>query len=264
MSAHRGAAYGSILSTNAFSSQHIGARRNLAFIPSSLKGLESGNSISSLVRSPITPLGGGQRYHSASFVSAVQKNKAPDLSSALLSERTIFIGMPIQAMVAHLVISQLLYLDNVCQKPIKIYINCTDNAINEDHTSRSEVDSLSIVDVMSYVKSEIITVNLGQTYGPAALILAAGAPGKRFVLPRSFTALRQSSSSFEMMQAEDISIYSKEILRGRKDFVAALAKYCGKPESDVLETIQHGCYLDAQQTIAYGLADKVLSEYDVQ
>lgn len=193
-------------------------------------------------------------------LGAGNKNKAPDLSSTLLSERIIFLGYPIHSTVAHLVISQLLYLDNVSQKPIKIYINCADEEVEEDPALRPEIDALNIVDVMRYVKSDIITVNFGKAYGSAALILSAGTPGKRFVLPRSFTAVRQPSASLEMMQAEDLRIYSKEILKAREEFVKELAKCCNKPQSTILDTIKRGAYFDAEETIAYGLADKVLND----
>ncbi|GIX65126.1 ATP-dependent Clp protease proteolytic subunit [Babesia caballi] len=199
-----------------------------------------------------------RRIRGKSPLGGISKSKAPDLSSALLSERTIFVGTPIQTTVAHLVIAQLLYLDHTSQKPIKIYINCGDNAVNEDPRTSCEIDALNIVDVMSYVKSDVITLNLGKAYGPASLILAAGTPGKRFVLPRAFTALRQSSASLETMPAEDIRIYSKEILKARKQVAAAFSRFSGKSEAEVLEALQRGRYMDAQEAIAYGLADKVV------
>ncbi|CDR98096.1 -ATP-dependent Clp protease proteolytic subunit-related protein 1, chloroplastic [Babesia bigemina] len=191
---------------------------------------------------------------------AVPRSKPPDISSALLNERTIFIGYPIQA---ELVIAQLLYLDHASQKPITIYINSDDSPVNEDPLSSCDIYALNIVDVMSYVKSDIITVNLGKAYGSAALILASGTPGKRLALPNSFTALRQSAVSLELMPAADICIYSKEILKARRQMICMLARCCGKGEDDVLQTIQRGCYMGAQQAVEYGLVDKIIDEYAV-
>ncbi|EAN31275.2 Clp protease family protein [Theileria parva strain Muguga] len=191
--------------------------------------------------------------------SVALKTRPPDLPSLLLSERIVYIGYPIQQTVAHLVISQLLYLDYDSQdKPIKIYINSDNERSNEDGISTSEIDALNIVDVMNYLKNEVITINLGKAYGPGALILASGTRGKRFVLPRSYTLLRQSPTTLSFRQAEDIAIYSKEILRARRSVISVFSKVCNKSEEEILEKINIGDYMGAQETVNFGLADKIL------
>ncbi|XP_955227.1 ATP-dependent Clp protease proteolytic subunit, putative [Theileria annulata] len=161
--------------------------------------------------------------------------------------------------VAHLVISQLLYLDYDSQdKPIKIYINSDNERSNEDGISTSEIDALNIVDVMNYLKNEVITINLGKAYGPAALILASGTPGKRYVLPRSYTLLRQSPTTLSFRQAEDIAIYSREILKARRSVIKVFSKACNKSEEEILEKINVGDYMGSQETVNFGLADKIL------
>lgn len=193
--------------------------------------------------------------------SKIRERKPPDLNSLLLSERIVFIGLPIQPTVAHLIISQLLYLDyDSTEKPIKIYINTDDTISDSNELSTSEVGALNIVDVMNYLKNDIITLNLGKAYGPAALILGSGTPGKRFVLPRSYTVLRQLPVSLSFRQAEDISIYSEEILKARKSTVKMLAKICSKTEDEILNKLKCGEYMNAQETVDYGLADKILED----
>ncbi|BAM41064.1 ATP-dependent Clp protease proteolytic subunit [Theileria orientalis strain Shintoku] len=175
------------------------------------------------------------------------KSRPPDLPSLLLSERIVYIGYPIQQTVAHLVISQLLYLDYDSQeKPIKIYINSDNEHTKEEGLSTSEIDALNIVDVINYLKNDVITINLGKAYGPAAIILASGTPGKRYVLPRSYTLLRQSPATISFRQAEDIAIYSDEILKARKAIVNVLSKACNKETSEILERINRGDYMDSQ------------------
>ncbi|EKX72643.1 conserved hypothetical protein [Theileria equi strain WA] len=192
-----------------------------------------------------------------------RERKPPDLNSLLLSERIVFIGLPIQPTVAHLVISQLLYLDyDSAEKPIKIYINTDDSITDNNELSVSEIGALNIVDVMNYLKNDIITLNLGKAYGPAAVILGSGTPGKRFVLPRSYTVLRQLPVSLSFRQAEDISIYSKEILKARKSTVQVLSKICNKTEDEILTKLKSGEYMNAKETIDYGLADKILDDIE--
>lgn len=195
--------------------------------------------------------------------SNARERKPPDLNSLLLSERIVFIGLPIQPTVAHLVISQLLYLDyDSAEKPIKIYINTDDSITDNNELSVSEIGALNIVDVMNYLKNDIITLNLGKAYGPAAVILGSGTPGKRFVLPRSYTVLRQLPVSLSFRQAEDISIYSKEILKARKSTVQVLSKICNKTEDEILTKLKSGEYMNAKETIDYGLADKILDDIE--
>ncbi|UKJ88790.2 ATP-dependent Clp protease proteolytic subunit [Theileria orientalis] len=189
----------------------------------------------------------GFSTHLNSFPHPIYKSRPPDLPSLLLSERIVYIGYPIQQTVAHLVISQLLYLDyNSQEKPIKIYINSDNEHKKEEGLSTSEIDALNIVDVMNYLKNDVITINLGKAYGPAAIILASGTPGKRYVLPRSYTLLRQSPATISFRQAEDIAIYSDEILKARKAIVNVLSKTCNKETPEILERINRGDYMDSQ------------------
>lgn len=211
----------------------------------------------------INKFGQGGRFPNAlhSIPHSIYKSRPPDLASLLLSERIVYIGYPIQQTVAHLVISQLLYLDYDSQeKPIKIYINSDNDNSEEDGLSTSEIDALNIVDVMNYLKNEVITINLGKAYGPAAVILASGTPGKRYVLPRSYTLLKQKPTTISFRQAEDIAIYSDEILKARKSIIKVLSTACGRDEAEVLERIVNGEYMDSQDTVNFGLADKILED----
>jgi len=143
-----------------------------------------------------------------------------DIYSRLLKERIIFLGTGIDDTVANLVIAQLLFLESEePEKDINFYINSPGGIVTS---------GLAVYDTMQYVKPDIQTICIGQAASMAALLLAAGTPGKRFALPHSRILIHQPMGGFQG-QATDIEIHAKEILRMRSELNRILVKHTGQP-----------------------------------
>jgi ATP-dependent Clp protease, protease subunit len=172
-----------------------------------------------------------------------------DIFSRLLKDRIVFIDGEISDQNADLVVAQLLFLDGQdTEKDINLYINSPGGSVTA---------GLAIYDTMQYVRSDVQTICLGQAASMAALIVAAGAPGKRLVLPSSRMLIHQPWGGASG-QARDIGIQSKEIIRLKKMTIDYFAKHTGKEPGIIAADMERDFYMSAQDAVAYGVADRIL------
>ena len=173
-----------------------------------------------------------------------------DIYSRLLKDRIVFLDGEIRDINADLVVAQLLFLDGQdTEKDINLYINSPGGSVTA---------GLAIYDTMGYLRSNIQTICLGQAASMAALILAAGTAGKRFVLPSSRVLIHQPWGGAQG-QARDIGIQSKEIIRLKKLTISYFAKHTGKDPTQVADDMERDFYLSAQDAVEYGVADAILT-----
>jgi len=173
-----------------------------------------------------------------------------DIFSRLLKDRIIFLDGEINDLNADLVVAQLLFLDGQdIEKDINLYINSPGGSVTA---------GLAIYDTIQYVKSSVQTICLGQAASMAALILAAGTPGKRMVLPSSRVLIHQPWGGAQG-QARDIGIQSKEIIRLKKMTIDYFAKHSGRSVEQIAGDMERDLYMSANEAVAYGVADKILT-----
>jgi ATP-dependent Clp protease protease subunit len=175
-----------------------------------------------------------------------------DIYSRLLNERIIFIGTPIDDQIANLVVAQLLHLESSDpDKDISIYINSPGGSI---------YSGLAIYDTMHFIKPQCQTICVGIAMSMGSLLLAGGAPGKRFALPNSRILIHQPSAGFEG-QSTDIEIHAREILSIRKRTDEIYAKHTGQSEEQVHRDMERDRFFTAEQAVEYGLIDRVISSH---
>jgi ATP-dependent Clp protease protease subunit len=173
-----------------------------------------------------------------------------DIYSRLLKDRIVFIDGEINDLTADLVVAQLLFLDGQdTEKDINLYINSPGGTVTA---------GLAIYDTMQYLKSDVQTICLGQAASMAALIVAAGEPGKRLVLPSSRMLIHQPWGGASG-QARDIGIQSKEIIRLKKMTIDYFAKHTGKSIEQIAADMERDFYMSAEDAVAYGVADRILT-----
>ena len=172
-----------------------------------------------------------------------------DIFSRLLKDRIVFLDGEINDLSADLVVAEMLFLDGQdTEKDINLYINSPGGSVTA---------GLAIYDTMQYVKSDVQTICLGQAASMAALILAAGAEGKRMVLPSSRVLIHQPWGGAQG-QALDIGIQSKEIVRLKKMTIDIFATHTGREPEKVAADMERDFYMAAQDAVAYGVADSIL------
>lgn len=180
--------------------------------------------------------------------------RAYDIYSRLLKERIIFLGDGIDADVANSVVAQLLFLDKEDSKAdITMYVNSPGGVI---------YDGLAIIDTMNLVKADVVTVAVGTCASMASLILASGAPKKRFALPNSMVLIHQPLGGAQG-QASDIEITAKEILRLKDLSAQILADRTGQKKERIMDDMDRDRYMTAQQALDYGLVDHIVGEKGV-
>ncbi len=174
--------------------------------------------------------------------------RAFDIYSRLLKERIVFIGSPIEYHVANLVIAQLLFLEaDDPEKDVSVYINSPGGVIT---------DGLAIYDTMQYIKPQVQTICVGMAASMAAVLLAAGSPGKRVALPNSKIMIHQPHGGMRGTAA-DIEIHAKEILKDRERLSEILAHHSGRDLKQVLEDSDRDNFMTSEQALEYGLIDKI-------
>ena len=174
-----------------------------------------------------------------------------DIYSRLLSEHIVFLGTPIDEAVADVIIAELLYLESEePDRDISLYINSPGGSITA---------GLAIYDTMRFVKPDVDTICLGQAASMAAIILAAGAPGKRFSLPNARIAIHQPSVEGIEGQATDVNIQAMEMLRVRKLLSEILADATGQSFEKIDRDVERDFILSPVQAREYGLIDQVLT-----
>ena len=175
--------------------------------------------------------------------------RAYDIYSRLLKERIIFIGTAVDDTVANLIIAQLLFLQSEdATKDINVYINSPGGSVTA---------GLAIYDTIQFVKPDVCTYCLGQAASMGALLLAAGARGKRFALPYSRIMIHQPWGGTQG-SASDISIQAKEILRMKEELNKILAKHTRQPIEKVQEDSDRDFFMSAEEAKNYGIVDEVL------
>jgi len=172
-----------------------------------------------------------------------------DIYSRLLNDRVIFLGTEIDDHVANLVIAQLLHLESADpDKDISIYINSPGGSVTS---------GLAIYDTMQFIKSDVSTICVGQCASMAAVLLAAGAPGKRYALPRSRVLIHQPSGGTGG-QVTDIEIQAKEMLRMRAELDSILAHHTGQSCEKIHLDTERDNIMSALEATEYGIVDSVL------
>ena len=172
-----------------------------------------------------------------------------DPYAKLFEERIIYLGTPISDDVANAVIAQLLCLQSMNpDQEISIYINSPGGSFTA---------LTAIYDTINFIKPDVRTVCLGQAASAAAILLAAGTPGKRMGLPNSRVLIHQPYTEGTFGQTSDIEIQAREILRIRKSMNDLYAKYTGKDLAEIEEAMDRDTFLDAKEAMKFGIVDKV-------
>ncbi len=176
--------------------------------------------------------------------------RAFDIYSRLLKDNIIFISTPIDDQIANLIVAQLIFLEaEDPEKDISLYINSPGGSITA---------GMAIYDTMQFIRADVSTLCVGQCASMAALLLAAGAKGKRFALPNSRILIHQPSGGAQG-QATDIRIMAEEIIRMRELTSNILAKHSGQEYEQIERDVERDRIMSAMQAKEYGLIDEVIS-----
>ena len=177
--------------------------------------------------------------------------RAYDIYSRLLKDRIIFLGTPIDDLVANTVIAQFLFLEaDDPDKDIYLYINSPGGIVTA---------GLAIYDTMNYIKSPVSTICIGQAASMGALLLAAGTKGKRFSLPHARIMIHQPMGGFQG-QATDIEIHAKEMLKMKDTLNKILANHTGQPIEKIHEDTDRDYFMSGEDAKTYGLVDEVIAK----
>jgi len=179
--------------------------------------------------------------------------RAYDIYSRLLKDRIIFLGTAINDDVANVLIAQLLFLESEDpEKDINFYINSPGGVVTA---------GLAVYDTMQYIKPDIATVCIGQAASMGAVLLTAGAKGKRYTLPNSRILIHQPMGGFQG-QASDIAIQAKEILRMKDTLNSILVKHTGKDLKQIQADTDRDLFMSGEEAKEYGIVDYVISSRD--
>lgn len=194
-------------------------------------------------------------YHMYLIPTVIEKSnfgeRAYDIYSRLLKDRVIFLGSPIDDAVANTVIAQLLFLESEDKtKDIKLYINTPGGSVSA---------GLAIYDTMNYVKPDVTTICIGLAASMGAVILAAGAKGKRFALPNSELLLHQVMGGAEG-QAVDVKIRAEHIIKIRDRINEILSHHTGQSLDKIRKDTDRDYFMSAEEAKKYGLIDKIISK----
>ena len=179
-----------------------------------------------------------------------------DIYSRLLKDRIIFLGGEVNDVMASVIIAQLLFLQmNDPKKDIHLYINSPGGSVT---------DGMAIYDTMNFLRCDVVTYCIGMAASMATILLAAGAPGKRFALPNSRVMIHQPSGGAGG-QAADMVIAAREILRWKKTLNEVLSRHTNKSVADIEKDSDRDYFMTAQEAKAYGIVDVVVpSKYDAK
>ena len=177
--------------------------------------------------------------------------RAYDIYSRLLKDRIIFIGSAIDDIVANVVIAQMLFLQmEDRERDINIYINSPGGVVTA---------GMAIYDTMQFIKPKVCTYCVGQAASMGAVLLAAGAKGKRYALPNARVMIHQPWGGVQG-QASDINIQAKEILKMRDKINEILAKHTGKPLDKIQKDTDRDYFMSSQEALEYGIVDEIFVE----
>ena len=175
-----------------------------------------------------------------------------DIYSRLLNDRIVFLGEAIDDAVANTVVAQLLHLESADpDKDISLYVNSPGGSVSA---------GLAIYDTMNYIRCDVSTISMGMAASMASVLMAAGAPGKRFILPNAQIMIHQPmGGSGERTQQTDFEIIAKEMRKTRDRLEGILAKHTGQTIEKVHADSERDNWMSAEEALAYGLADKVVA-----
>lgn len=177
-----------------------------------------------------------------------------DIYSRLLNDRIIFLGEEINSVSANLVVAQLLHLESQdAEKDISLYINSPGGEV---------YSGLAILDTMNFIKPQVSTICVGMAASMAAVLLSAGAKGKRFCLPHSKVMIHQPSGGAQGQQTE-IEIVAEEIKKTRRELNKILSDASGQPIEKVQADTERDNYLTAAEALDYGLIDRIVTSRDL-
>ena len=177
-----------------------------------------------------------------------------DIYSRLLNDRIIFLGEEINSVSANLVVAQLLHLESQdAEKDISLYINSPGGEV---------YSGLAILDTMNFIKPQVSTICVGMAASMAAVLLSAGAKGKRFCLPHSKVMIHQPSGGAQGQQTE-IEIVAEEIKKTRRELNQILSDASGQPIEKVQADTERDNYLTATEALDYGLIDRIVTSRDI-
>ncbi|GMP95645.1 hypothetical protein CsSME_00044608 [Camellia sinensis var. sinensis] len=181
----------------------------------------------------------------------------PDLASYLYKNRIVYLGMSLVPSVTELILAEFLYLQYEDEeKPIYLYINST-GTTKDGEKLGYETEAFAIYDVMRYVKPPIFTLCVGNAWGEAALLLAAGAKGNRSALPSSTIMIKQPIARFQG-QATDVDLARREVKNVKAELVKLYSKHIGKSPEEIEADIMRPKYFSPSEAVEYGIIDKVL------
>jgi ATP-dependent Clp protease protease subunit len=180
--------------------------------------------------------------------------RAYDIYSRLLKDRIIFVGEQVNDGMANTIIAQMLFLESEDpDKDINLYINSPGGSVTA---------GLAIYDTMQYIRPGMATICMGQASSMGALLLAAGAKGKRFALPHSRIMIHQPLGGAQG-QATDIDIQAKEIMKIKKIIHEILAKHTGQPLERIRQDTERDFFMDSKEALEYGLVDRIITEREI-
>ena len=181
--------------------------------------------------------------------------RAYDIYSRLLKDRIIFIGEQVHDSMANTIIAQMLFLESEDpDKDINIYINSPGGSVTA---------GLAIYDTMQYIKPDVATICMGQSSSMAALLLAAGAKGKRYALPHSRVMIHQPLGGVQG-QATDIDIQAKEILKIKGTIHHILSDHTGQSVDTIRQDTERDFFMSSEDALKYGVIDRVIAEREMQ
>ncbi len=180
--------------------------------------------------------------------------RAYDIYSRLLKDRIIFMGEQVQDSMANTVIAQMLFLESEDpDKDINLYINSPGGSVTA---------GLAIYDTMQYIRPDIATICMGQATSMGALLLAAGAKGKRYALPHARVMIHQPLGGVQG-QATDIDIQAKEIMKIKELIHKILFKHTGQSMEKIRQDTERDYFMDAEEALRYGIVDRIITERDM-
>ena len=181
--------------------------------------------------------------------------RAYDIYSRLLKDRIVFLGTPIDDMIANAIIAQLLFLEaDDPGKDISLYVNSPGGMVTS---------GMAIYDTMQYIQPDVSTICIGMAASMGAVLLTAGAAGKRYCLPNSRVMIHQPLGGFQG-QATDVEIHAKEILKTRETLNRVIANHSGQKLKTIERDTERDNFMSAEEAVAYGLVDQVVERKPTQ
>jgi ATP-dependent Clp protease protease subunit len=179
--------------------------------------------------------------------------RAFDIYSRLLNERIIFLGTPVDDQIANLIVAQLLHLESEDpDKDISVYINSPGGSVYA---------GLAIYDTMQYIKPDVATICVGIAMSMGALLLSAGAKGKRMATPNAKILIHQVSGGFQG-QGTDIEIQAREVINLKRRMEEIIAKHAEQPLDKISKDMERDYFMSAEEAAEYGIIDNVVTNRD--